>query len=93
MLVEQLRKHADGIAKIYVDAVPWRGLAAVRRLRPARRSVARSSTRTIEQLREVSGEAMLAVLNWRSASGWTSPSPGHRPQRPRQQLRREAAED
>jgi len=60
-VVEQLRKHADGIAKIYVELF----LA---------RSGGRSTTpagppdrwpklyETIEQLREVSGEAMLAVL-------------------------------
>jgi DNA-binding transcriptional MerR regulator len=60
-VVEQLRKHADGIAKLYVDLFlgeVWRPFDDSGR--PAERWP--GVYRTIEQLREVSGEAMLAVL-------------------------------
>ncbi|HTF49547.1 MAG TPA: MerR family transcriptional regulator [Pseudonocardia sp.] len=60
-VVEQLRKHADGIAKIYVELFlgeVWRPFDDSGR--PADRWP--KLYETIEQLREVSGEAMLAVL-------------------------------
>jgi DNA-binding transcriptional MerR regulator len=60
-VVEQLRKHADGIAKIYVELFlgeVWRPFDDSGR--PADRWP--KLYQTIEQLREVSGEAMLAVL-------------------------------
>ncbi len=60
-VVEQLRKHADGIAKLYVELFlgeVWRPFD------DSGRPVDRwpDVYRTIEQLRKVSGEAMLAVL-------------------------------
>jgi DNA-binding transcriptional MerR regulator len=60
-VVEQLGKHADGIAKTYVElflAEVWRPFDDSGR--PAERWPA--VYKTIEQLREVHGEAMLAVL-------------------------------
>jgi DNA-binding transcriptional MerR regulator len=60
-VVEQLRKHADGIAKTYVElflAEVWRPFDDSGR--PAERWPA--VYQTIEQLRTVHGEAMLAVL-------------------------------
>jgi len=60
-VVEQLRKHADGIAKIYVELFlgeVWRPFDDSGR--PADRWP--KLYETIERLREVSGEAMLAVL-------------------------------
>ncbi|MGI8813985.1 MAG: MerR family transcriptional regulator [Pseudonocardia sp.] len=60
-VVEILRKHADGIARIYVElflAEVWRPFDDSGR--PAERWP--GVYKTIEQLREVSGEAMLAVL-------------------------------
>src|SRR5882757_391223 len=60
-VVEQLRKHADGIAKIYVELFlgeVWRPFDDSGR--PADRWP--KLCETIERLREVSGEAMLAVL-------------------------------
>lgn len=60
-VVEQLRKHADGIAKLYVELFlgeVWRPFD------DSGRPVDRwpDVYRTIEQLRKVSSEAMLAVL-------------------------------
>jgi len=60
-VVEQLRKHADGIAKIYVELFlgeVWRPFDDSGR--PADRWP--ELYKTIERLREVSGDAMLAVL-------------------------------
>lgn len=60
-LVEQLRKHADGIAKLYVELFlgeVWRPFDDSGR--PAEQWP--QVYETIEQLRKVSGEAMLAVL-------------------------------
>lgn len=60
-VVEQLRKHADGIAKLYVELFLgeiWRPFDDSGR--PAERWP--GVYKTIAQLQEVSGEAMLAVL-------------------------------
>jgi DNA-binding transcriptional MerR regulator len=60
-VVEQLRKHADGIAKLYVELFLgeiWRPFDDSGR--PAERWP--GVYKTIEQLQQVSGEAMLAVL-------------------------------
>jgi DNA-binding transcriptional MerR regulator len=60
-VVEQLRKHADGIAKIYVDLFLgeiWQPFDASGRPSDQWPRV----YETIEQLRRISGEAMLAVL-------------------------------
>jgi DNA-binding transcriptional MerR regulator len=60
-VVEQLRKHADGIAKLYVELFLgeiWRPFDDSGR--PTERWP--GLYKTIEQLQEVSGEAMLAVL-------------------------------
>jgi DNA-binding transcriptional MerR regulator len=60
-VVEQLRKHADGIAKIYVELFlgeVWRPFDDSGR--PSERWP--QVYETIEQLRKVSGDAMLAVL-------------------------------
>ena len=60
-VVEQLRKHADGIAKIYVELFlgeVWRPFDDSGRPEAQWPQV----YETIEQLRKVSGDAMLAVL-------------------------------
>ncbi|MDQ4117790.1 MAG: MerR family transcriptional regulator [Actinomycetota bacterium] len=60
-VVEQLRKHADGIAKIYVELFlgeVWQPFDASGRPSDQWPRV----YETIEQLRRISGEAMLAVL-------------------------------
>lgn len=60
-VVEQLRKHADGIAKLYVELFlgeVWRPFDDSGRPAEGWPEV----YKTIEQLREVSGEAMIAVL-------------------------------
>jgi DNA-binding transcriptional MerR regulator len=60
-VVEQLRKHADGIAKIYVDLFlgeVWQPFDASGRPADQWPRV----YETIEQLRRISGDAMLAVL-------------------------------
>lgn len=60
-VIEQLRKHADGIAKLYVELFlgeVWRPFDDSGR--PAERWP--QVYETIEQLRKVSGEAVLAVL-------------------------------
>jgi len=60
-VVEQLRRHADGIAKIYVDLFlgeVWQPFDASGRPADQWPRV----YETIEQLRRISGDAMLAVL-------------------------------
>jgi len=60
-VVEQLRKHADGIAKVYVELFlgeVWRPFDDSGRPEAQWPQV----YETIEQLRKVSGDAMLAVL-------------------------------
>jgi DNA-binding transcriptional MerR regulator len=60
-VVEQLRKHADGIAKLYVELFlgeVWRPFDDSGRPSEGWPDV----YKTIERLRDVSGEAMLAVL-------------------------------
>jgi hypothetical protein len=60
-VIEQLRKHADGIAKLYVELFlgeVWRPFDDSGR--PAERWP--QVYETIEQLHKVSGEAVLAVL-------------------------------
>lgn len=60
-VVEQLRKHADGVAKIYVELFLgeiWQPFDASGRPSDQWPRV----YETIEQLRRISGEAMLAVL-------------------------------